>query len=222
MRIDIITLFPGMFKGPFEESMIGRARKKGLAEVHLHDLRRYAYDSRGTVDDAPFGGGAGMILKPEMIFAAVEDVSSSHGKVILLTPQGDKFSQPKAQELADEAHLIMICAHYEGVDERARQVLADVELSIGDYVLTNGNLAAMVVCDAVIRLIPGVLGSEESAGADSFSDPGRLDYPQYTRPAEFRNMKAPDVLLSGDHQKIRQWRSEQSLLRTLGRRPDLI
>ncbi len=222
MRIDIITLFPAMFQGPFHNSMIARAVQQGAVEINLHDLREFSLDRRGTVDDAPFGGGAGMVLKPDVVFAAVESVIREDSEVVLLTPQGEQFAQPAAEELALGSHLIMICPHYEGLDERVRQGLADRELSIGDYILTNGSLAAMVVVDAVVRLLPGVLGSAESAFADSFSDRHRLDYPQYTRPADFRGMKVPEVLLSGDHRKIENWRSRQALIRTAGRRPDLM
>jgi tRNA (guanine37-N1)-methyltransferase len=222
MKIDIITLFPGMFQGPFDESIIGRARKQGVVDIQLVNLRDFAHDKRGTVDDSPFGGGAGMVLKPEVLFEAVEALKTPAARVILLTPQGRCFRQGIARDLAGFEHLILICGHYEGVDERVRQALVDDELSIGDYVLTNGNLAALVVTDAVVRLLPGALGSEGSAASDSFGCEAQLDYPQYTRPAEFRGMQVPDVLLSGDHQQIENWRREQARIRTIARRPELL
>ncbi len=222
MRIDILTLFPAAFAGPFSESIVGRACRRGLVEVNLVDLRDFATDRRGDVDDVPFGGGAGMLLKAEVLFAAIEGLRQAESTVVLLTPQGERFAQAAAERMAGLAHLIMVCGHYEGVDERVRQTLIDYEVSIGDYVLTNGNLAAMVVCDAVVRLVPGVLGSDDSAGADSFARDRRLEYPQYTRPAEFRGMRVPSELLSGNHGKIEQWRSRQARVRTVARRPDLL
>ncbi|QSH40613.1 tRNA (guanosine(37)-N1)-methyltransferase TrmD [Lentisphaerota bacterium ZTH] len=220
MRIDIITLFPDIFFGPFDESIIGRARKNGLVEINTVDLRNYAHDERGTVDDKPYGGGPGMLMKVEPLFEAVEAVRTENSLVILTSPQGEKFNQQAAQELKTYEHLIFVCGHYEGVDERVRIALIDREYSIGDYVLTSGNLAAMVMSDAIIRLLPGVLGSDESSMDESFAD-GLLEYPQYTRPPEFRGMKVPDILLSGDHGKIAQWRRQQAEQRTRDRRPDL-
>ena len=195
MRFDIITLFPGMFAGPFQESIIARAVERGLLEIHLHNLRDYGIGKHQMVDDYPFGGGPGMVMKPDPIFSAVEAVRHEDSWVVLMTPQGRRFSQTIAQDLALRGHLILICGHYEGVDERVRQHLVDDELSIGDYVLTGGELPAMIVCDAVARLIPEVLGEEKSAQEESFSA-GLLEYPQYTRPATFREMEVPEVLLS--------------------------
>ena len=228
MIIDIITLFPAMFRGPFEESIIKRAQEKGLIKIRIHNLRRWAIDKRGTVDDRPFGGGEGMVLRPEPIFNAVEELKGQkkNGKIILLTPQGTIFKQEKAEELAKLEQLILICGHYEGVDERVREHLVDEEISIGDYVLTGGELPAMVVIDATVRLIPGVLGKRESLKEESFGleyeEKRLLEYPQYTRPANFRGLKVPKILLSGNHQEIRRWRLEQSLRRTRERRPDLL
>lgn len=221
MKIDVLTLFPGMFVGPLDESIIKRAREAGLLELRIHHLRKYAHDRHLTVDDKPFGGGPGMLLKPEPLFEAVEDLASEATNVILLSPAGRKFSQAAARELASQAHLLLICGSYEGFDERVREHLVDEELSIGDYVLTNGALPAMVVIDAVTRLLPGVLGHDESAQEESFSA-GQIEYPQYTRPAEFRGWRVPEVLLSGHHAEIAKWRSEQSRLRTSQRRPDLL
>jgi tRNA (guanine37-N1)-methyltransferase len=220
LRIDIITLFPDIFFGPFDESIIGRARKNGLVEINTVNLRDYAHDERGTVDDKPYGGGPGMLLKVEPLFEAVEDIRTEKSLVILTSPQGERFSQQAAADLSGYEHLIFVCGHYEGVDERVRAKLIDKEYSIGDYVLTSGNLAAMVMTDAIVRLLPGVLGCDESSTDESFSD-GLLEYPQYTRPPEFRGMKVPEVLLSGDHGKIAQWRRRQSEERTRLRRPDL-
>lgn len=223
MRVDIITLFPDIFEGPLTESIIGRAGRKGVVDIHLVNLRDFATDSRGTVDDAPFGGGAGMVLKPEPLFDAVESVKSPAARVIFMTPQGMPFKQRAAETLAMEAHLIILCGHYEGIDERVRQTLVDDEISIGDFILTNGAVAAMVVLDSVVRLLPGALGSEESAEADSFSNStGQLDFPAYTRPANFRGLCVPDTLLSGDHARIATWRHQQSQVRTTARRPDLM
>jgi tRNA (guanine37-N1)-methyltransferase len=220
LRIDIITLFPDIFFGPFDESIIGRARKNGLVEINTVNLRNYAHDERGTVDDKPYGGGPGMLLKVEPLFEAVENIRTEKSLVILTSPQGERFSQQAAVDLSGYEHLIFVCGHYEGVDERVRAKLIDKEYSIGDYVLTSGNLAAMVMTDAIVRLLPGVLGCDESSTDESFSD-GLLEYPQYTRPPEFREMKVPEVLLSGDHGKIAQWRRQQSEERTRLRRPDL-
>ena len=221
MKIDVLTLFPAMFAGPLDESIIKRARESGRLNLTLHNLRDYAHDRHKTVDDRPFGGGPGMLLKPEPIFEAVESLAHEDTQVILLSPAGRPFSQAIARELAGREHLLMVSGHYEGFDERVREQLADDELSIGDYVLTNGALPVMVTIDAVTRLLPGVLGDEDSARDDSFSQ-GLLEYPQYTRPAEFRGMKVPDVLLSGNHAEIARWRAERARLRTRERRPDLL
>jgi len=220
MKIDVLTLFPAMFAGPLDESIIKRAREAGLLELAIHNLRDYAHDRHKTVDDRPFGGGPGMLLKPEPIFEAVEELAGESAAVILLSPSGRTFSQAIARELAMKAHLVLVSGHYEGFDERVRSELADDELSIGDYVLTNGALPVMVVVDAVTRLMPGALGDDESANDESFSH-GLLEYPQYTRPADFRGMKVPEVLLSGNHAEIARWRAEQARLRTQERRPDL-
>ena len=221
MKIDVLTLFPAMFAGPLDESIIKRAREAGRLDLAIHNLRDYAHDRHKTVDDRPFGGGPGMLLKPEPIFEAVETLAREATRVILLSPAGRQFSQPIARELAGVEHLLMVSGHYEGFDDRVRERLADDELSIGDYVLTNGALPVMVIIDAVTRLLPGVLGDEDSAREDSFSQ-GLLEYPQYTRPAEFRGMKVPEVLLSGNHAEIARWRAEQARLRTQERRPDLL
>ncbi|MGH2352899.1 MAG: tRNA (guanosine(37)-N1)-methyltransferase TrmD [Chloroflexota bacterium] len=220
MRIDVLTLFPGMFAGPFAESIIARAVAAGLVEIGIHNLRDWTTDRHRTVDDAPYGGGAGMVLKPAPLFAAIEALRGEDGHVVLLTPQGEVFRQRLAGDLATRPHLVLVCGHYEGVDERIREHAVDQELSIGDYVLSGGELPAMVVVDAVVRLLPGALGSPHSAADESHSA-GLLEYPQYTRPAEFRGWRVPDVLLSGNHAAIAQWRREQSLHRTAERRPDL-
>lgn len=221
MKIDVITLFPGMFTGPLDESIIKRARAEGRLELVIHNLRDYTHDRHKTVDDKPFGGGPGMLLKPEPIFEAVENLAGDETKVILLGPSGRPFSQAIARELSEEKHLLFLCGSYEGFDERVREQLVDDELSIGDYVLTNGNLPAMVIIDAVARLLPGVLGDDESSHEESFSN-GLLEYPHYTRPAEYRGMKVPEILLSGHHAQIAAWREEQSRRRTQERRPDLL
>lgn len=224
MRIDILTLFPNMFHGVLNESMLKRAQEKSLVKFNIIDFRQFSTDKHKKVDDYPYGGGAGMVLSPQPIFDAVESIkkeSDSSLRVLLMTPQGERFTQKKAMELAKENHLVFICGHYEGFDERIREHLVTDELSIGDYVLTGGELASMVIIDSVVRLIPGILGNQESYQYDSFSD-GLLEYPQYTRPANFRGFKVPDVLLSGDHQKIERWRRQESLRRTLKRRPDLL
>jgi tRNA (guanine37-N1)-methyltransferase len=220
MKIDVLTLFPAMFAGPLDESIIKRARTEKLLDLAVHNLRDYAHDRHRTVDDKPFGGGPGMLLKPEPIFEAVEKLAREKTRVILLSPSGRTFNQAIVRELANEEHLLLICGSYEGFDERVREALADDELSIGDYVLTNGALPAMVIIDAVTRLLPGALGDDESSRDESFSH-GLLEYPQYTRPAEFRGMKVPEVLVSGNHAHIEKWRHEQSAKRTLERRPDL-
>jgi tRNA (guanine37-N1)-methyltransferase len=229
MRIDVLTLFPQMFEAPFSFGIFKRAIDRGLVSIKIHNIRDYAHDKHKTVDDYPYGGGPGMVLKPEPIFEAVEAIKAdilaqdkvSEPPVILLTPQGRLFSQQIAQELAKESHLILLCGHYEGVDERVREHLVTDEISIGDYVLTGGELPALVVIDAVVRLLPGVLGSEESPWDDSHAS-GLLEYPQYTRPAEYRGWAVPEVLLSGNHAQIAKWRREQVIRRTLERRPDLL
>ena len=221
MRVDILTLFPGMFVGPFDESMLKRAREAGLLQLNLVDIRDFATDRHRTVDDTPYGGGPGMVMKPGPIFAAVGAVRSADSRVILLSPQGRLFEQAMAIELSTLPHLVLICGHYEGVDERVREHLVDEELSIGDYVLTGGELAAMVVVDAVGRLLPGVLGAGESTVEESHSS-GLLEYPQYTRPVEFRGWRVPDILLSGNHAEIARWRRRRALERTRERRPDLL
>jgi tRNA (guanine37-N1)-methyltransferase len=221
MKIDVLTLFPAMFAGPLDESIIKRARAAGLLDLTLHQLRDWTHDRHKTVDDRPFGGGPGMLLKPEPIFEAVESLARENTRVILLSPAGRKFDQNIARELAQQEHLLLVTGHYEGFDERIREALADDELSIGDYVLTNGALPAMVVIDAVTRLLPGVLGDDTSSHDESFSH-GLLEYPQYTRPAEFRGMKVPERLVSGNHAEIAKWRTEQASLRTQQKRPDLL
>jgi tRNA (guanine37-N1)-methyltransferase len=221
MKIDVLTLFPAMFAGPLDESIIMRARKAGLLDLKIHQLRDWTHDRHKTVDDRPFGGGPGMLMKPEPLFEAVESLRREQTKVILLSPSGRKFSQAIAWELAQDKDLLLVTGHYEGFDERVRETLADDELSIGDYVLTNGALPAMVVIDAVTRLLPGVLGDDDSSRDESFSH-GLLEYPQYTRPAEFRGMRVPDVLVSGNHAEIEKWRHEQAKMRTKEQRPDLL
>jgi tRNA (guanine37-N1)-methyltransferase len=221
MKIDVLTLFPAMFAGPLDESIIMRARKAGLLDLKIHQLRDWTHDRHKTVDDRPFGGGPGMLMKPEPLFEAVESLKRGSTKVILLSPSGRKFSQAIARELAEQKDLLLVTGHYEGFDERVRTDLADDELSIGDYVLTNGALPAMVVIDAVTRLLPGVLGDDASSREESFSH-GLLEYPQYTRPAEFRGLKVPEVLMNGNHAEIEKWRVEQAKLRTKEQRPDLL
>ena len=222
MRIDVLTLFPEMLQGPLEASIVGRARARGLVDIRLWNLRDFTTDKHRTVDDSPYGGGAGMVLKPEPVFRAVEHIASEGPRphVVLLDPQGPVLVQERVEELARRERLLLLCGHYEGFDERIR-TLADEELSIGDYVLTGGELPALVVIDAVVRLLPGVLGHPDSARVESFSE-GLLDHPHYTRPYEFRGMRVPDVLLSGDHEAIRRWRRRERLRRTLLRRPDLL
>ncbi len=221
MRIDVLTLFPNMFSGPLDESIIKRARSQGLLELRIHNLRDYTHDRHRTVDDKPFGGGPGMLLKPEPVFEAIENLVEEDTRVVLLAPTGRTMNQAIVNDLARRPQLLLVCGSYEGFDERIREHLADDELSIGDYVLTNGALPAMIIIDAVTRLLPGALGDAESALEESFSD-GLLEYPQYTRPADFRGMKVPDVLLSGNHAEIAKWRLEQSRARTRERRPDLL
>ena len=228
MHIDILTLFPQMFDSPFSASILKRAIDRKLVSVSLHNIRDHTHDKHHTVDDYAYGGGSGMMLKPEPIFETVESIKSgyanqesSQSPVILLTPQGRCFSQEIAYELSQCGHLILICGRYEGVDERVREHLVTDEISIGDYVLSGGEIAAMVVVDAVVRLLPGVLGSEASAIDDSHAT-GLLEYPQYTRPAVYRGWSVPQVLLSGDHAQIAKWRREQAIQRTLERRPELL
>jgi len=225
MRIDILTLFPNMFSGPFAESIVKRAMDRNLISITIHNLRDWGSGKHKVVDDYPFGGGTGMVMKSEPLFEATEAIKAegacSSAPVILLTPQGRVFNQRIAAELAALDQLILICGHYEGIDERVREHLATDEISIGDYVLTGGELAAMVVVDAVVRQLPGVLGSEESAKDDSHTS-GLLEYPQYTRPQTYRGWEVPQVLLSGNHAQIATWRREQSILRTLSRRPELL
>lgn len=226
MRIDVLTLFPEMFAGVFGSSILGKARERGIVTLSTVNFRDFSTNKHHTVDDMPYGGGGGMVLKPEPIFGAVEHVLSNREgerapRIILMCPQGETFTQRKAAELSQESHLVFICGHYEGYDERIREHLVTDELSIGDYVLTGGELPAMTVIDAVVRLLPGVLGNESSAVTDSFGD-GLLEYPHYTRPPEFRGWSVPDVLLSGHHAEIGKWRRRQSLERTLTRRPDLL
>jgi tRNA (guanine37-N1)-methyltransferase len=236
MRIDIITLFPEICRAPLNESMMKRAQEGGALELRIHNLRDWTNDKHHVVDDAPFGGGQGMVMKPEPIFAAVEDlrgesrktsnaeqsrIENRESKVILMSPTGHCFNQRMAEQLSQESHLVIVCGHYEGIDHRVVEHLIDEEISIGDYVLTNGAIAAVVLADAIVRLIPGVLGDEQSAHDDSFRE-GLLEGPQYTRPAEFRGWKVPEVLLGGNHGEIAKWRKEQAKKRTRENRPDLL
>ncbi|MFD2116853.1 tRNA (guanosine(37)-N1)-methyltransferase TrmD [Paenibacillus yanchengensis] len=223
MKIDVLTLFPEMFEGMFSSSIIGKAREKEIVSLNTINFRDYANNKHNTVDDYAYGGGGGMVLKAEPVFAAVEAIErrSTAPRVILMCPQGEQYSQKKAVELSQEEHLIFICGHYEGYDERIRQHLVTDEISIGDYILTGGEIPAMSVIDSVVRLLPGTLGNATSADNDSFSD-GLLEHPHYTRPLTFRNWTVPDILVSGDHSKVDAWRREQSLLRTLERRPELL
>lgn len=227
MRIDILTLFPEICRAPLNESMMKRAQENGALELHIHNLRDWTTDKHHVVDDAPFGGGQGMVMKPEPIFAAVEDLQSKifnrKSKILLMSPAGRRLNQQMAMEFSTEPHLIIICGHYEGVDHRVVEHLVDAEISIGDYVLTNGAIAAVVLVDAIVRLLPGVLGDEQSAADDSFSPAAAgLEGPQYTRPSDFRGWKVPDVLLSGNHGEIAKWRKEQGRNRTQKNRPDLL
>lgn len=221
MKIHVLSLFPDMFTGVFGASILKKAQEKGAVELAVTDIREYSENKHKQVDDYPYGGGAGMVLKPEPMFNAVEAITEGRKpRVILMCPQGGRFTQKKAEELAKEEDLVFLCGHYEGYDERIREHLVTDEISIGDFVLTGGELPAMTVIDAVVRLLPGVLGQEDSHIQDSFST-GLLEHPHYTRPADFRGMKVPDILLSGNHAKIEAWREEQSFKRTLERRPDL-
>jgi tRNA (guanine37-N1)-methyltransferase len=225
MKIDILTLFPEVCRAPLSESMMKRAQQSGALDLRIHNLRDWTTDKHHVIDDAPFGGGQGMVMKAEPIFAAVEDLKSRienrESRIVLMSPAGRRFNQEMAAEFSKEEHLIIICGHYEGVDHRVIEHLVDTEISIGDYVLTNGAIAAVVFVDAVVRLLPGVLGHEQSAADDSFSG-GLLEGPQYTRPSDFRGWKVPDVLLSGNHAAIAAWRKEQALKRTERDRPDLL
>jgi tRNA (guanine37-N1)-methyltransferase len=223
MRFDRVTIFPEIFRGVFEFGIIRRAVEAGLVEINVRDLRDYTHDRHHQVDDRPFGGGAGMVMKPGPLFRAVEHVThgSPGANVVMLSPQGRLFGQREAEEFAGREHLVLICGRYEGVDERVVERVATDEISIGDYVLSGGEIPAMVVIDAVARLVPGALGSAESARQDSFAD-GLLDYPHYTRPAEYRGLKVPEVLISGHHGEIERWRRRKAIEKTLRRRPDLI
>ena len=222
MRIDIVTLFPEIVLAPLSDSIIQRARQAGVADVQAHQLRDWSTDKHRRVDDSPCGGGPGMLLKPEPLFAAVAALRGPATKVVLMTPQGVPFKQSLARELAAESHLLILCGHYEGVDHRVVEALVDLELSIGDYVLTNGALAAAVVADAIIRLLPGALGDDRSPEDESFSDPHLLEAPAYTRPIEFQGRSVPEVLISGHHGNIAKWKREQALSRTRANRPDLL
>jgi tRNA (guanine37-N1)-methyltransferase len=223
MKFDILTLFPGMFTGPFDESIIRRGREKQLIDISLHNIRDYATDRHQTADDTPYGGGAGMVMKIEPMAACIEAVKARRpaSTVVMTSPQGRRLTHKVAAELAEHSGLIIICGRYEGIDERVRELFVDDDISLGDYVLSGGEIAAMVIVDAVTRLVPGVLGSGESAESDSFCD-GLLEYPQYTRPPEFRGLKVPEVLLSGNHDLIRKWRRRESLRKTRELRPDLL
>jgi len=223
MKIDVLSLFPSMFDGVFGESILKKAQEKNAVELNVVNFREYSTNKHQNVDDYPYGGGAGMVLTPQPIFDAVEKLTETAEKprVVLLCPQGERYTQAKAEELAAEEHLIFICGHYEGYDERIREQLVTDEISIGDYVLTGGELGAMVVIDSVVRLLPDVLGNNYSAVQDSHST-GLLEHPHYTRPADFRGLTVPEVLMSGNHKKIEQWRQKESLKRTLLRRPDML
>jgi tRNA (guanine37-N1)-methyltransferase len=224
MRIDIVTLFPEICRAPLSESIMKRAQENRIVELHIHNLRDWTTDKHHVVDDAPFGGGQGMVMKPEPIFAAMEDLKSQIAnpkpQILLMSPAGRRFDQQMARQLSQESHLIIISGHYEGVDHRVVEHLIDLEISIGDYVLTNGAIAAVVLVDSIVRLLPGTLGHEQSAADDSFGN-GLLEAPQYTRPADFRGWKVPEVLLSGNHAEIAKWRKEQAIKRTRENRPDL-
>jgi tRNA (guanine37-N1)-methyltransferase len=221
VKIDVLTLFPGMVSGPLGHSIMGRARARGLVDIQVHDIRAYAEGRHQVTDEPPFGGGGGMILKPEPLAAAIEALRGADGRVILLDPAGRRFSQGVARELAQRPHVVLVCGRYEGVDERIREHLVDEELSIGDYVLSGGELAALVVAEAVTRLLPGVLGQDEAPTHDSFAR-GLLEHPHYTRPEVFRGVRVPAILLSGDHGKIARWRRLMSVWRTWQRRSDLL
>lgn len=222
MKIDIVTLFPEMFKGPFEESILGRAKDKGLLQINIHNLRKWTKDKRGTVDDRPYGGGIGMVMMAEPIVEAIEEIKEQNSKVVLLSPRGKIWKQELAQEYSKLNHLILICGHYEGIDERVNNYI-DEEISIGDYVLTGGEIPAMVVADSMVRLIPGVLEKTEATQKESFAlDTNLLEYPQYTHPEDFRGLLVPKVLLSGNHAEIEKWRKGKALEKTKQNRPDLL
>lgn len=224
MKIDVITIFPKMVEAGLAEGVVGRAKTAGVVDIVVHNLRDFTTDKHHVVDDVPFGGGPGMVMKPEPFFAAVKSITETRGTpdaVVLLTPAGERFSQAGAKRLSEKGHLVFLCGRYEGIDERVREALATEEVSIGDYVLSGGEVPALAVIDAVARLIPGVVGDDQSVEADSFTR-GLLDYPHYTRPAEFAGRQVPEVLLSGHHAEIRRWRRETALQRTVERRPDLL
>ena len=221
MKLDIITIFPAILKGPLNESIMKRAQDQGFVEINYIDLRDFTTDRHRSVDDKPYGGGAGMLMKPEPLFKAIESLKTTNSHVIMPCPTGQPFKQNRAKELAQMDHIIFVCGHYEGIDERVHEALIDEEISLGDFVLTNGSLSTAVICDAIVRLIPGVLGCDDSSVDESFSEQ-RLEYPQYTRPEDFRGMKVPNVLLSGNHKAIAEWRMKASLERTRKRRPDLL
>jgi tRNA (guanine37-N1)-methyltransferase len=221
VRIDVFTIFPGILESPLRGSLLGRAIERGLVDVAVHDLRDWAADRHRSVDDEAYGGGPGMVIRPEPVFAAVESLDPDRGRVLLLSPGGRRLDQALVRELAAEEHLTLVCGRYEGVDERVVAGLPAEEVSIGDYVLSGGELPALVVIDAVTRLVPGVVGKEESVRRDSFDDPALLDHPHYTRPPEFRGMRVPDVLRSGDHAQIERWRRQAALEKTRRNRPDL-
>ncbi len=223
MKIDILTIFPKQIESFLSEGIFRIAKSKELAQINVHDLRDWAEDKHKSVDDSPFGGGAGMVMKVEPIFNALKELRGENTKVIVTTPRGRRYDQKYAQELSEDpsAHYIIICGHYEGIDERVHEKLADIEISIGDYVLSGGELPSLVIIDSILRLIPGVLGNADSALNDSFSD-GLLEYPQYTRPAEFNGWNVPDILISGDHEKVKKWREEQSIITTRKNRGDIV
>lgn len=220
MKIDILTLFPEIYPGPLGSSIIGRAVKNGVVEINAIDLRNYAHDKHASVDDKPYGGGPGMLMRADVLFEALSDLKKDGTVVVLTTPRGEPFTQSAAVKMASIDHLLILCGHYEGIDERVIERFVDWELSLGDFVMTSGNIAAMAMVDAAVRLLPGVLGKDESSADESFSN-GLLEYPQYTRPPEIEGMKVPEILLSGDHAKIAAWRLEESLKLTAVRRPDL-
>lgn len=222
MKIDIITLFPEMFTGPFDHSIIKRAQEENIAKINIHNLRDWSQDKHNKVDARPYGGGPGMVLQCDPVFRAVEELNpDKKAHVVLLTPQGEKLKQKKVKQFSGLKHLILICGHYEGVDERIRKHLVNEEISIGDYILTGGEIPAMVLTDAIVRLLPGVFEKKDAVEKESFSDQSLLEYPQYTRPQDFRGYKVPEILLSGDHKKIKEWRKKKSKQRTKKRRPDL-
>lgn len=221
MRIDIVTIFPSMFGGPFDAGLIRRAKEKGIVEIGIVDLRQFAGDQHGTTDDYPFGGGAGMIMKVEPMFKAVEDLRKKDSTVILLSPQGKRLEQKTVSHLAKSNHIILLCGRYKGVDERVRDLIVDEEISVGDYVLSGGELPAMILTEAIVRLLPGAMNSRESAEEDSFQR-GLLDPPRYTRPRDFLNLTVPDVLISGDHQAVSRWRRRMAIEKTMKKRPDLL